>query len=251
MNFKQLHQQESPLLLCNVWDVASAATAEKLGFQAIGTSSAAIAKSLGYDDGESMSFDELFATVKRISLHTTLPLTVDIEAGYSRDHKLIVEHIVRLSELGIVGINIEDSIVDGNRELVNADEFASLLEQISTALSRNNVNVFINARTDTYILGVENGLQETIDRANLYCQAGANGIFVPCITNENEIEQLVKCVSTPINVMCMPELPDFEQLKNLGVKRISMGNFLFENLNNHFESLLDGIIKKQSFELIC
>ncbi len=82
MSFKKLHEQRNPLVICNVWDVASVKTAEKLNFQAIGTSSAAIATMLGYEDGEQMSFSELTYIVKRIMKNTELPVTVDIEMGY-------------------------------------------------------------------------------------------------------------------------------------------------------------------------
>ncbi|GDY25170.1 hypothetical protein AHAT_10600 [Agarivorans sp. Toyoura001] len=85
MTFKDLHYQTAPLLLCNVWDVASAQLAEQLGFKAIGTSSAAIAASQGFADGEQMPFDSLYSIVKQIRQHSTLPFTVDIESGYSRE----------------------------------------------------------------------------------------------------------------------------------------------------------------------
>ena len=111
MTFQELHEQDKPLIIGNVWDAASAKAAEKLNFNAIGTSSAAIASMLGYDDGEQMSFSELLYIVKRILASTTLPLTVDIEAGYSRDPVEIANYIKTLADLGVVGINIEDSIV--------------------------------------------------------------------------------------------------------------------------------------------
>jgi 2-methylisocitrate lyase-like PEP mutase family enzyme len=248
MKFEELHQQESPLLICNVWDVASTKTAEKLDFKAIGTSSAAIATSLGYDDGENMSFDELYYVVKRIIANTSLPLTVDIEAGYSRATSKIVAHVISLAELGVVGINIEDSIVESKRYLVNKDVFSMLIKAIDNELKNKNKEVFLNIRTDTFLLGIDNALQESIERIKLYSQAGANGIFLPCITAESDISMVVEHSNLPINVMCMPELPNFNRLKALGVKRISMGNFIFDHLMTNLDSVLSDIIEQQTFE---
>ena len=108
MNFKNLHEKETPLLICNVWDVESAKIAQQLNFKAIGTSSGAIATMLGYKDGEEISFNELEYIVGRITKTTNIPLTVDLEAGYSREPNKIVEHIKRFEQLGVVGVNIED-----------------------------------------------------------------------------------------------------------------------------------------------
>ncbi len=110
-NFKALHYQKTPLLIGNVWDVASTRIATKANFKAIGTSSAAIASMLGYQDGEVMDFSELLYIVQRISVNTKLPLSVDLESGYSRNPLVITEHIRQLAAVGVVGINLEDSIV--------------------------------------------------------------------------------------------------------------------------------------------
>ncbi|PAJ72901.1 carboxyvinyl-carboxyphosphonate phosphorylmutase [Pseudoalteromonas sp. NBT06-2] len=247
MNFKQLHYQQIPLLICNVWDANGAKLAQKQNFQAIGTSSAAIANMLGYEDGEQMDFDELVYIVKRILASTTLPLTVDIESGYSRDPFVTAGYIKRLADLGVVGINIEDSIVTTTRELLNAESFSLYLKNISSELTKLKVEIFINARTDTFLLGHENALSETKKRITLFEKAGVNGIFVPCIKNINDIKEVVNSTKLPINVMCMPDLPDFNELNILNVKRISMGNFLFDNLADTFTDRLTSILKSQSF----
>ena len=122
--FKSLHQQETPLLICNVWDAASAKTAESIGFSAIGTSSAAIAKMLGYNDGEEIPFEELLYLVKRIAKASSLPLTIDIEAGYSDDPVVTAQHIKSLAGVGVVGINIEDSKVEESRCIKDAEQGA-------------------------------------------------------------------------------------------------------------------------------
>lgn len=248
--FKKLHEQENPLLIANVWDVPSAKTAEKLNFQALGTSSAAIAAILGYQDGEEMRFSELEYIVQRIAANTALPLSVDLESGYSREPKEIADHIRRLANLGVVGINIEDSLVDEDRSLMNANAFASILSEVKDELAKSGQNVFLNVRSDTFLLGLAHAVEETQKRIRLYEKAGADGIFIPCVENENDIEAIVKSTPLPINVMCMPGLSDFERLKALGVRRISMGNFLFGALQKNYEGMLDQVITQNTFKSV-
>lgn len=248
MEFKNLHNQDKPLLIANVWDVPSAKIAEELNFQAIGTSSSAIASLLGYQDGEEMTFSELKYMVKRIAENSNLPLSVDLESGYSRNPKEIANHIKELSDLGVVGINIEDSIVNENRTLLDAKKFAQTITEIVENLQKENIAVFINVRSDTFLLNVPNTIEETKRRIKLYENAGANGIFVPCIEQISDIKEIVNCTQLPINVMCMPYLPDFNTLKNLRVKRISMGNFIFDNMYTQFKLKTEEILNQKSFK---
>lgn len=250
MQFKNLHYQDKPLLIANVWDVPSAKTAEKLNFQALGTSSSAIASLLGYKDGEEMKFSELEYFIKRISLSTNLPLSVDLEAGYSRDPKQIANHIKRLSALGVVGINIEDSVVKNKRVLLEASDFAKTLRKVKQHLINENVEIFINVRTDTFILLQQNIIEETVNRILLYQDAGADGIFTPCIKNEDDIKTIVNSTNLPINVMCITNLPNFETLAELGVKRISMGNFLFDKMYKKLEETVQTVLTEGSFKPI-
>ncbi|WP_420574734.1 isocitrate lyase/PEP mutase family protein [Kordia sp.] len=251
MDFKTLHHQEKPLLIHNVWDVTSAKIAATQNAQAIGTSSSAIAALLGYNDGEEISFSELAYMVKRIVANTKLPLSVDLEAGYSRNASEIIHHIKELINIGVVGINIEDSIiVNGKRSLVAAESFSKLLSEIIDQLEKDNLQIFINVRIDTFLLGVVNTLEATKRRIKLYEKAGVSGIFIPCIEQESAIKQMVESTKLPINVMSMPKLPNFETLQNLGVKRISMGNFLFDAMYAQLEKITAQIISDQSFKSI-
>ena len=250
MNFKELHQQATPLLIGNVWDVKSAQIAEKLNFQAIATSSAAMADLLGYEDGEKMSFEELAFMVKRIAVNTNLPLSVDLEGGYSRSPSIIVNHLKQLADLGVVGVNIEDTVVQRKRTFLPAEEFAQTLSEIVKQLKKDRVEIFLNIRTDAFLLEHANRVEETKKRIHLYENAGADGIFIPCITQKRDIEKMVKSTSLPINVMCMPDLSDFEQLKELRVQRISMGNFIFANMYQYMETTLASIVEQDSFKTI-
>jgi len=248
--FRNLHNQDSALLLGNVWNAQSALLFQKLGFKAIGTSSAAIATSLGYEDGEKMPFEDLLRIVKNIQSKIDIPLTVDIESGYSRNTVEIINNIIALQKLGVVGINIEDSITNSKREIVNAQEFGKTIHLIKSHFLNNNIDIFLNVRTDFYIMGLANSFEETLKRIKIYEENGADGIFVPCIVAENEIQQIVASTTLPVNVMCMPDLPNFNNLQNLGVKRISIGPFLYNNMVGELEKSILEITKSKSFKSI-
>jgi len=244
--FTDLHYQDKPLLLGNVWDVQSALFFQKSGFKAIGTSSAAIATSLGYEDGE-MPFEELLRIVKNIQSKIKIPLTVDIEGGYARKTPEIIKNIKTLQQFGVVGINLEDSVVTDTRKILDAEKFSNTIREIKSYITDNSKSIFLNIRSDFYIMGLENPLEETIKRIKLYEKSGADGIFVPCIVKEDEIKKVVESTRLPVNVMCMPELPNFQKLEKLGVKRISMGPFLYNNTILHLEKTANSIIEDQSF----
>lgn len=246
--FKQLHEQNSLLQIGNVWDVNSALLFEKLGYRAIGTSSAAIAESLGYEDGEEMSFHELLSVVKLIKERTSLPLTVDLEAGYSRNPDNILKNIISLNKLGVVGINLEDSVVeDGSRKIVDAEEFGTTIQFIKNAFSKGGINIFLNVRTDSFLMGLDDPLSATVTRSMIYERSGADGIFVPCVTAESHIKKIVDSTSIPVNVMAMPDLPAFSTLQRLGVKRVSMGPFFYKKMNDCFNQEIKSINETQSF----
>ena len=244
MNFAALHYQPAPLIIANVWDASSALAAHQAGYLALGTSSAAIAALLGYEDGEAISFDELLFMVTRIQAVTTLPLSVDLESGYSETTNGIIENIQRLAQLGVVGVNLEDSrVIEGVRQPENASAFATKLGQIRQACPE----MFLNIRTDGFLLNDDNALNETRRRGQLYAANGADGFFVPGVTREQDIHALVRDVPLPLNVMCMPDLPDFGTIAASGVRRISMGNFVHSAIQTRLKDLLLTIQNEQSF----
>jgi 2-methylisocitrate lyase-like PEP mutase family enzyme len=248
--FLQLHQNPNPLLLGNIWDVNSAIIFEQKGYKAIGTSSQAVAKSLGYEDGEKLPFDNLFKLAKRVIEVVDIPFTVDVEAGYSRTLDGIIENIKKLHDIGVVGINLEDTIPGDTRQLQSATEFQKILSAIAEHISQRNLKLFLNIRTDGFLLGMPTALGETLTRIKSYENSGANGIFVPCITNKNDIKEVVKATSLPVNVMCMPDLPNFEELKMLGVKRISMGPFVNSYINKKTEEMVSTILQDNNFSCL-
>lgn len=248
MNFFDLHHQSSPLLIANVWDVPSARAAEQLGYSAVGTSSAAMADMLGYADGDGLTFAELKLLVSRIGTACRLPLSVDVESGYGDSVIEVADNLIELARMGVVGVNLEDSSVSGGvRRMMDAQSFGERLRGIKSELERRHVGLFINVRTEAYLLGIRDALRDATARGLEYAACGANGLFVPGLTDERDIETLVKAVALPINVMCMPKLPAFNRLAMLGVKRISMGNFVHSKQQDYLRSTLKAIRSEQSF----
>lgn len=249
-SFYQLHQLSEPLLLANIWDVNSARIFETSGYQAIGTSSHALANAFGYDDGENLPFELLLRVAKKVVETVSIPFTVDMEGGYGRDSTEIVEHIKMLHDVGVAGINLEDTFAKPVRQLRPAEEFRQLLSEIAGQLDKENVRVFLNIRTDAFLLGLPNALDETIARINRYENTGIHGLFVPCITDVNDILTITSETILPVNVMCMPALPSFAALKDLNVKRISMGPFLFNKMNQQTGALALQVIRDQDFSAL-
>ena len=249
--FTKLHHAKNLFVLPNAWDAKSAVIFEENKFPAVGTSSAAVAASLGYNDGEGMPFADYLFVIKRIMASVKIPLTVDLEMGYGKNSSEIFDNMQRLVALGVAGVNIEDSeMSNATRSLRDAKVFAKTIENIKGQLSSKNLSLFINIRCDTYILNVKEKQKETLDRLRIYETTGADGVFLPCISNEADIEEAVGNTKLPVNVMCMPGVPDFDTLNKLGVKRASMGPFLFNKTYSKANELAQKIIDKKSFSPI-
>jgi 2-methylisocitrate lyase-like PEP mutase family enzyme len=219
--FHLLHRQTVPLILATIWDPASAVLAQQQGAKALGTSSAALAWSLGYADGQKLPVTELLAAVKRIRRVSLVPFTVDIEQGYSNEPSQVAELVRQLTELGVTGINMEDGTA--------APELLCAKIQACRSLLAGRA-LFINARTDVYLAQLATGpeaVTECLRRLALYQEAGADGFFVPGLTDLAVAKQLSQHSSLPLNLMGWPEGATMEGLTAAGVKRISAGPALF------------------------
>ncbi len=223
--FHQLHH-EGLLILTNVADATGARIVEQLGCKAVATSSAAVAWAHGYADGNALPLERLISTVESISRVISLPLTVDVEAGYCDDLTRVAQVIEAVIAAGAVGINIEDG----------ASPPELLVRKIEVArkvAGQRNVKLFINARTDVYLKGLvpaEDRVAETLKRAALYQAAGADGLFAAGVSAEYEIAALCHGTTLPVNVLGLPGLPSLEALKALGVRRLSAGSGIAEFL---------------------
>jgi 2-methylisocitrate lyase-like PEP mutase family enzyme len=226
-HFHQLHTGPTPLMLPNAWDVASARVIENAGAKAIATTSAGMAWTLGYPDGEQMPVQELLAACRRICHAVTSPVSIDIERGYGRDAQDTGGLVGALIQLGVVGINIEDGVVPGTQALAHPGLLCERIACVREVARHHGLPLFINARTDTYCtarLAPEARLEETKKRALAYVDAGADGIFVPGLADSHEIAVLVQLLPVPLNVYVgYPGAPSAGELKRLGVRRISQG----------------------------
>jgi len=235
--FYQLHHRQSPFILANAWNVRSAQLIEQAGFEAIGTSSGAIANSLGYEDGEKIPFSELLYIVQRIKACTGIPLSVDMERGYSDDLDTLTGNIQKLADLGVSGINIEDA--------QGEEIFLRKLEHIKNYLVKTGQALFINARTDVFLQKLPDPLVTTIERARRYRDAGADGLFVPAVAEAGIIKEITSSVSLPVNMVGTARLP-VETLADLGVKRISMAVLLYRATYRQLENIAGSIKAEDS-----
>ncbi|MGL5027331.1 MAG: isocitrate lyase/PEP mutase family protein [Shewanella oncorhynchi] len=215
--FKALHQQSEPLILTNAWDAASAAIIQASGARAIATISAALAWSLGYPDGQALPKVALLDVVNNILRLSRVPMTIDIESGYSQDPYEVAAFVAQLAELGVAGINIEDG----------SASVAEMVAKIKAIRAHPRCQgLFINARTDVYLLGLASGeaaVVMTIDRLTQYQAAGADGGFIPGANQVETAKRLSAAVDMPLNFMLLNEQMDIGELFAAGVQRFSTG----------------------------
>jgi 2-methylisocitrate lyase-like PEP mutase family enzyme len=225
--FHALHQTDPVLVLANAWDVASARVVEAAGAAAIATTSAGVAWSLGYPDGDALDVDRAVDLIARVVAAVNVPVTADIESGYADDPRGVAHTIARVLEAGAVGVNLEDAHHGGPAPLRPTAEQAERLAAARTAAVQVGVDLYINARIDTYLRSVgepADRLQATLDRASAYLEAGASGIFVPGITEQATVAKLVEGIAAPLNLLVGPGAPSVPALGKLGVSRVSAGS---------------------------
>jgi 2-methylisocitrate lyase-like PEP mutase family enzyme len=226
--FRRMHAGGPvPLVLVNVWDAASARLVEKAGARAIATSSSAISWSLGFPDGSHVPPDLAFDALRRITAATGVPVTADIESGYAGadgafDEGLLRQTVVAVLDAGAVGVNIEDS---GGMRLTAIDEQARRIRLVRAAAEESGVHLFINARTDTYLSrqSGDSAFEETLMRAEAYLAAGADGIFVPGVTDLHVLHELSRRIPAPLNALAGIGSASVGELHDAGVRRVSIG----------------------------
>jgi 2-methylisocitrate lyase-like PEP mutase family enzyme len=223
---RALHHGPDILLFPNVWDVASARIIEHLGLPALATSSAAIANMLGYPDGQQISSAEMLRTVAHIARAVNIPVTADMEAGYSNSAVQMHQVALQLIESGAVGLNLEDG-EDDEARVSETQAHVEKIQAVKEASSQSGVPLVINARTDAYWAKTSpspNRFAECVRRANLYREAGADCIFVPGMKKIDEIKKFLQESPGPMNVLGGPGAPTIAELKAAGVRRVSLGS---------------------------
>jgi 2-methylisocitrate lyase-like PEP mutase family enzyme len=215
------------LLLANVWDVASARIVEEAGFAAIATTSAGVAFSLGYPDGQRISREEMLARITRIQKAVKIPVTADVEAGYGNRPEDAARTAREVIEAGAVGMNLEDATDDPGQPLVELSLQLEKIRAVREAALKSGVLLVLNARTDVYLAEVgasETRYDNALKRLLAFRDAGADCVFIPGLKDSETIARLVRDLKCPVNILAGPGSPSVPQLEKLGVARVSLGS---------------------------
>ena len=222
--FRTMHDRRQILLLPNAWDAGSARLFAQRGFSAIATTSGGLAWSLGYADGEQAPLAEVLAAVARIARVVDLPVTVDIETGYGDSPEVVAATVQAVIAVGAVGINIEDGR-PGHGPLRPLAEAAARVRAAREAADGSGVPIVINARVDNWMqhdgTAVQARLDDAIDRARAYLDAGADGIYPIGLTDRATLVALVRALDAPVNVAAAAGMPHLAELAELGIARVS------------------------------
>jgi 2-methylisocitrate lyase-like PEP mutase family enzyme len=240
---RSLHRPGTPLLLPNVWDVATARAVVAAGFPVVATTSAGVAQTLGYQDHEGAPADEMLAAAARIARGVGVPVTVDAEAGYGMQP---AELVAALRSVGAAGCNLEDTDHSAGT-LRDPDRHAEWLGAVREAASADGYRLVINARVDVFLgpflAGAGSETQEelvpeALRRANAYLEAGVDCVYPIALWEIDALRRFMSGVRGPVNVVRLPQAPPLAELATLGVARVSWGHLLYLEAAARFEEKL-------------
>lgn len=252
--FLKFHQDKDILVLCNSWDIGSSKLVEASGFKAVATTSMGIAATMGYPDSQVITLSEMLEVITGIVKAVRVPVTVDIEAGYGKNNREVLESVKKIISTGIVGINIEDSI-ELSPVLIDEDEFCERVSAIRELSDSMGFHLVINARTDSFYTtsgSQQQKLSESISRGNKYREAGADCIFVQPVWEKEIISTLVKEIKAPINILANPGPgtglpPSVQELQDLGVARLSLGSSVMKATLALIKKIAEELLAKGTY----
>jgi 2-methylisocitrate lyase-like PEP mutase family enzyme len=248
---RKLHHGPRILILANAWDVASARIVEELGFPAVATTSAGIAASLGYPDGEQISRQEMLDVVARIAGAVRVPVTADFEAGYGRTLGEMADTARALVSAGAVGLNFEDVTGPNESDHVDLPTQIKKIQAIRDASKAAlGVPLVVNARTDIYLMPIgpeTTRYERTVERLRAYLHAGADCVFAPALRDAPTIAKLVRDVEGPLNILLMSGCPSIHELEKLGVARVSAGSGLMRSALGHARRVAQELLQGDSY----
>jgi 2-methylisocitrate lyase-like PEP mutase family enzyme len=225
--FRALHHDPKLLVLPNIWDPLGARLLEGLGYPAVATASAAVAFSLGYDDGQRIRLEAMLDVVHRIAASVSVPVTADIEAGYAVEPEEVAENVRGAIRAGAVGINMEDGWFDGDGPLHTVERQADRIRAVRAMATEEGIPLVINARTDVFSKRVsgsqEDRIAETIERGQAYVEAGADCLYPMMLDDLDALAVLRERVGAPLNVLAWTSTPPMRELEAAGVSRLSLG----------------------------
>jgi 2-methylisocitrate lyase-like PEP mutase family enzyme len=237
------------LLLPNAWDGLSAKVFEEVGFNAIATTSAGVAWSLGYADGEAVAWHDMLRRIERIVACVKLPVTADIEGGFSSTTPDLIHRIDELIEVGACGLNLEDGLDHGAR-LRSVDEACERIDAVRRTATKNGVHLVINARTDLHLKAGNDSaaLNESISRCRAYLAAGADCVYPIGLSDLGMITRLVKELNAPVNVHGRRGAPSIAELQAVGVARVSTATSPAVLMAGALEEAMKKLIQSGSFD---
>ncbi len=252
--FRALHAASADrmLILPNAWDAMSARLIEEAGASAIATTSAGVSWALGYPDGQGLTRDAMAAAIQAIVRSVRIPVTADVESGYGAGTPDDAAATARaVIAAGAVGLNLEDSPGPNGAPVMDAEAHAARLAATRAAATAAGVDLFINARTDIFLRKVGDEatrFDETVRRAARYIEAGADGIFVPGVSDADTIGRLAKAIGAPLNVIGGPGVPSAPELRALGVARMSVGPGLTRSVMAHIRRAATEVLGPGTYE---
>ena len=250
---RALHSAAEPLVLVNVWDLASARIIEAAGFPAIATSSAGIAFARGFPDGQKIHPDLMMSAIAQIAKAVNVPVTADVEAGYGEAAERAARTARNVIFGGAVGMNLEDATGDLEHPLADLSLQLERIRAVRETAEKYDVALVLNARTDVYLLQVgESGKRydETLRRLRAYREAGADCVFAPGLRDAPTIGRLVQDLSCPVNILAVPGAPPVAELAALGVKRISLGSGPMRSSLGHLRRVAEEVKNAGTYELL-
>ena len=222
--FRQLHES-GLFVIPNPWDIGSARLLAGMGFPALATTSSGFAWTLGRADNH-VTLDEALAHFSAISAAVDVPVNGDFEGGFAVDADAVGANVAAAAATGIAGLSIEDSTVDGATPLFDFELSVERIRAARRAIDESGTGVVLTARCETYLVGRPD-LDEAIRRLSAYAAAGADCLYAPGIRSLDDIKTLVDALAPkPVNVLVGSDFATVEDLRALGVRRISVGGAL-------------------------
>ncbi len=224
--FAELHRRPGAFVIPNPWDAGSARLLAMLGFEALATTSAGFAFSIGRADGPGPTTrEEMLEHARAIVAAGDLPVSADLENGFGEAPDVVAETVTRAGAAGLVGCSIEDTTGDPRRPL---HDFSPAVERVAAAVAAARALPFpftLTARAENFLHGRPD-LDDTIRRLQAFERAGADVLYAPGLPSLDAIRTVCAAVGKPVNVIAGMRLFTVAELAAAGAKRISVGSLL-------------------------
>ena len=248
---RDLHLGRAVLVLPNVWDPIGARVLAGKGYPAVATASAAVSSALGFGDGEKIRRQTMLEIVARISRAVAVPVTADMESGYGASLAELEDTIRCLLDAGAVGLNIEDSLEEGG-PLRPADQQAERIATVRETAAAQGLDLVINARVDAFLSAefrrVEERIEESVARAEVYGRAGADCIYPIGPGDAETLTVLRSRITLPLNALATPDAAPLERMAMIGINRVSFGPFIFRSCLRKFAEIADALSRSAGYE---